>query len=474
MTSHPAYFFHPTVLREYDIRGITGETLSAADAFHIGLAYASLHHTRLGKKGATVAVCRDGRLSSPELADALCDGLAQGGLNVLRLGIGPTPLLYFAVFHQNLDGGIMVTGSHNPPAHNGFKLMLGKKALFGADITEMGRIAAAAEWPEDATRGETRSLSLLPAYIETLLEAYDGQRPLRAVWDAGNGAAGEVMAALCAALPGTHHMLNEKIDGTFPAHHPDPSVAENLHQLIDTVHKTGAEAGLAFDGDGDRVGVVDGRGRILWGDQIMALLAEDVLKQHPDATVIADVKASQMLFDHIAEHGGKPLMWKTGHSLVKAKMAEIGAPLAGEMSGHIFFADRYYGFDDGLYAAVRLLGILARMDRPLADWLDRLPLWHNTPEIRFACDENRKFAIIDEVKALLKQQGAQFVDVDGVRVQTPDGWWLLRASNTQAVLGARAESNSEAGLERLVKQLADALAASGVALPDVKAPATAH
>lgn len=474
MTTHPAYDFHPTVLREYDIRGIMGETLSAKDAFHIGLAYAALHKTRIGKKDATVAVARDGRLSSPELADALSDGLAEGGLNVVRLGVGPTPLLYFAVFHQNLDGGIMVTGSHNPPAHNGFKLMMGKKALFGSNIAELGRIAAAAEWAKAERKGEVSSISLLPAYIETLLEAYDGKRPMRAVWDAGNGAAGEVMAAICGKLPGTHHMLNETIDGTFPAHHPDPSVAENLRQIIDIVHKTGAEVGLAFDGDGDRVGVVDGRGRILWGDQIMALLAEDVLKQHPNATVIADVKASQMLFDHIAKHGGKPLMWKTGHSLVKAKMAEIKAPLAGEMSGHIFFADRYYGFDDGLYAAVRLLGILARMNLSLAEWLDTLPQWHNTPEIRFACDESRKFAIIGEVKALLKKQGAEFVDVDGVRVQTADGWWLLRASNTQAVLGARAESNSAAGLERLVKQLSDALAASGVELPDANAPAPAH
>lgn len=309
-------------------------------------------------------------------------------------------------------------------------------------------------------------MSLLPAYIATLLEAYDGKRPLRAVWDAGNGAAGDVMSAICDKLEGTHHKLNETIDGTFPAHHPDPSVAENLRQLIDTVIKTNADLGLAFDGDGDRVGVVDGRGRILWGDQIMALLAEDVLKTHSGATVIADVKASQMLFDHIAKYGGKPMMWKTGHSLVKAKMAEIGAPLAGEMSGHIFFADRYYGYDDGLYAAVRLLGILARSDKTLAEWLDTLPMWHNTPEIRFACDEERKFVIIDEVKAKLEAEGAEFVAVDGVRVMTDDGWWLLRASNTQAVLGARAESSSKEGLARLKQQLTDALAASDVLLPD--------
>lgn len=474
MTKLQAYSFHPTILREYDIRGILDDTLSTADAYHLGLAYAMLHLERMNKPNATIATARDGRLSSPMLEDALCDGLRDGGLNVVRLGIGPTPLLYFAVFDQNLDGGIMITGSHNPPTHNGFKLMMGKKALFGEDIAELGCIAAQGNWVKSNTPGSEKHLKLLPAYIETLLDAYDGKRPLRAVWDAGNGAAGEVMAALCNALPGTHHALNEVIDGTFPAHHPDPSVPENLVQLIDTVMKTGAEVGVAFDGDGDRLGVVDGKGRILWGDQIMALLADDVLAQQPGATIIADVKASQMLFERIAAKGGKPLMWKTGHSLVKAKMAEIGAPLAGEMSGHIFFADRYYGFDDGLYAAVRVLGILARAEFTLAEWLDTLPVWHNTPEIRFACDESRKFDIIDEVKARLEEQGADFVGVDGVRVNTADGWWLLRASNTQAVLGARAESKSAEGLQRLKAQLAEALSASGVSLPDENAPAPAH
>lgn len=474
MTKHPAYDFHPTILREYDIRGIMGSTLSAADAYHVGFAYAALHRKRLNNPNATIAIARDGRLSSPELANAVANGITDGGLNVVRLGVGPTPLLYFAVFHQNLDGGIMITGSHNPPEHNGFKLMLGKKALFGSDIAEMGRIAKAGDWQKAETAGEERSISLLPAYIETLLDAYDGKRPLRAVWDAGNGAAGEVMSALCDKLQGTHYKLNEAIDGTFPAHHPDPSVAANLRQLIDTVIKTNAEIGLAFDGDGDRVGVVDGRGRILWGDQIMALLAEDMLKQQPGSTIIADVKASQMLFDRIEAQGGKPLMWKTGHSLVKAKMAEIKAPLAGEMSGHIFFADRYYGFDDGLYAAIRVLGILARHKLSLAEWLDTLPVWHNTPEIRFECAEERKFTIIDEVKARLEAKGANFVAVDGVRVMTPYGWWLLRASNTQAVLGARAESNSAEGLARLRSDLAAALAESGVKLPDEDAPAPAH
>lgn len=464
MTQHPSYTFHPTILREYDIRGEVGKTLSKDDAYHLGLAYAALLFKRTGAKQASVAVGRDGRLSSPDMEAALAEGLTAGGINVVRIGLGPTPMLYFSVFHLDLDGGIMVTGSHNPPQHNGFKLMLGKKALFGSDIRELGNIAANAAWHTPAKSGESRTASIKPAYIETLLDAYDGTRPLRVVWDAGNGAAGEIMDVLCQRLDGHHLALNATIDGTFPAHHPDPSVAENLRQIIDAVIKTNAEIGLAFDGDGDRVGVVDGKGRILWGDQIMALLAEDMLKQQPGSTIIADVKASQMLFDYIARHGGVPLMWKTGHSLVKAKMAEIKSPLAGEMSGHIFFADRYYGFDDGLYAAVRLLGIVSRMGISLADWLDTLPRWQNTPEMRITCDDTRKFAVIDEVKSRLILAKTEFNDVDGMRVNTVDGWWLLRASNTQAVLVARAESRNEAGLARLIAHLESELTKSGVAL----------
>ncbi len=460
-----AYNFHPTILREYDIRGEVGDTLSADDAYHIGKAYAAFHKARLDVSNPTVAVGRDGRLSSPEMAQHLIRGLNDGGLNTVDIGVGPTPMLYFAVFHLDLDGGIMVTGSHNPPSFNGFKMMLGKKALFGSDIAELGRIAETGGWHTPAKQGESKYHTLLPDYMETLLDAYDGTRPVRAVWDAGNGAAGDATQGLCDNLPGKHQPLNTTIDGTFPAHHPDPSVAENLTQLIDAVIKSGAEIGLAFDGDGDRLGVIDGKGRILWGDQIMALLAEDMLQQQPGSTIIADVKASQMLFDHIASHGGTPLMWKTGHSLVKAKMAEINAPLAGEMSGHIFFADRYYGFDDGLYAAVRLLGIVSRMDMALADWVDTLPKWQNTPELRIACAEERKFTVIQEVKARLTEQGVTFSDVDGMRVTTEDGWWLLRASNTQAVLVARAESRTEEGLKRLQTHLNEELAASGVMLP---------
>lgn len=458
------YYFHPSILREYDIRGICGETLSTEDAFQLGVAYAQLLYARTHKTSATIAVGRDGRASSPELEKALVKGLNYGGLSVETIGVGPTPMLYFTVFDQDLDGGIMVTGSHNPPSHNGFKLMLGKKALFGEDIRTLGKIAASTEPLPPIARGTHRELAIFSSYVEALLQAYDGKRSLKIVWDAGNGAAGEVMAAICKTLPGKQLTLNETIDGSFPAHHPDPSVAENLQQLIQAVIAEGADAGFAFDGDGDRFGVVDNKGRILWGDHIMALLAGDMLAHKPGSTIIADVKASQMLFDHISAQGGTPLMWKTGHSLVKAKMADIGAPLAGEMSGHIFFADRYYGFDDGLYAAVRFLGILARMQEPLSSWLDHLPQWFNTPEMRIHCTEERKFSIVEEVRAALTAAGEEFSSIDGVRVSTKDGWWLLRASNTQAVLVARCESNSPEGLMRLETGLKEVLGKAGVRL----------
>jgi len=294
------------------------------------------------------------------------------------------------------------------------------------------------------------------------------------VWDPGNGAAGEITERLVKRLPGTHSVINGTIDGTFPAHHPDPTVPKNLEQLIAAVRRTGADVGVAFDGDADRVGLVDNTGEMLFGDQIVVLLARDVLKRHPGATIIADVKASGVLFDEIAKAGGVPLMWKTGHSLVKAKMAETGSPLAGEMSGHIFFADKWYGFDDGIYAALRALGIIARMDGTLAAFREALPHVVNTPELRFDSAEERKFAVVAEVAARLKAAGANVSDVDGVRVSTPDGWWLLRASNTQAVLVARCEASTEEGLERLKAALSDQLKASGLAAPDFSGANAGH
>ncbi len=463
--------FDPTSLREYDIRGVVGRTLHPADAFAIGRCFGSVV-ARGG--GHVVAVGYDGRLSSPELAEALVDGLKASGMEVLRVGRGPTPMLYFAATTLGTDGAVMVTGSHNPPDYNGFKMMLGKRAFFGEDIQSLGRMAAAGDVVGQAA-GSDRAVDVADDYVARLVQDWDGgDRKLRVVWDNANGAAGEVLTRLLKVLPGQHTVLNAEIDGRFPAHHPDPTIARNQEQLIAAVREQGADIGIGFDGDADRIGVVDDGGGILVGDQLMVVLARDVLRTHPGATIIADVKASQVLYDEIARAGGKPMMFKTGHSLIKAKMAEISAPFAGEMSGHIFYADRWYGFDDALYVAVRLLGIVARMDGTLEEVRRALPQVVNTPELRFDCDDTRKFVVVQEVAARLRAAHADLNDIDGVRVLTPDGWWLLRASNTQAVLVARAEARDDAGLERLKAALVEQLLASGLPAPDFSGENAGH
>jgi len=454
--------FDPTILREYDIRGIVGQTLSAADAQAVGRAYAV---TLAEAGGHRVAVGYDGRLTSPELEAALVGGLGMEGADVMRIGRGPTPMLYYAAATLGVDGGVMVTGSHNPPDHNGFKFVFQGKSFFGASIQRLGETARRLETP-GGPRGRIEEHAIRDDYVARLARDYRGDRPLTVAWDPGNGATGEVVQQLTARLPGKHLLLNETIDGTFPAHHPDPTIPENLVQLQQAVARERCDLGIAFDGDGDRIGVVDSQGRILWGDQLMVVLARDVLTRHPGAPILADVKASQVLFDEIARMGGRPVMAVTGHSLIKAKLAEMSAPLAGEMSGHIFFADGFYGFDDAAYVAVRLLDILSRARLSLAEMRDRLPAVVNTPELRFPCPENRKFEVVREVRERLRQAKAEVTDIDGVRVRTPDGWWLLRASNTQAVLVARAESSTAEGLARLKQELAAKLAASGVQLPD--------
>jgi len=464
-----AHKFHESSLREYDIRGIVGETLTDKDAFAIGRTFGSIVAEKGGKR---VAVGWDGRLSSPMLQAALIDGLVKSGMQVISVGLGPTPMLYFAAFTEETDGAVMVTGSHNPANYNGFKMMLGRKPFFGKDILGLGAKAAEGKVVPEAA-GSVTEKDVSDAYVARLMQDWDGEKKLNIVWDNGNGAAGDVLTKLLAKLPGKHTVLNAKIDGNFPAHHPDPTVPKNLEQLVAAVKKQGADIGVAFDGDADRIGVVDNAGHILFGDQFLILMARDVLKAHPKATIIADVKASQVLFDEIAKAGGKPLMWKTGHSLIKSKMSETGAPLAGEMSGHIFYNDKWYGFDDALYAAVRLLGVVARSAETVAQFHDSLPVVVNTPELRFDCAEDRKFAVVKEVAERLKASGDKVSDTDGVRVNTADGWWLLRASNTQAVLVARAESGSEAGLSRLKSELAGQLAASGLA-PDFSGANAGH
>ena len=465
------HVFDPTSLREYDIRGIVGSTLGPADAFAVGRAFGTIV-ARAG--GSTVAAGCDGRLSSPELEQSLVEGLKASGMEVLRIGRGPTPMLYFAATTLATDGAVMVTGSHNPPDYNGFKMMLGRKPFYGVQIKELGRIAASADVIEQAA-GRDRRVEIAHDYIARLIADWDGgDRILKVVWDNANSSAGEVLQRLVRSLPGEHTVLNGEIDGNFPAHHPDPTIPRNMEQLIAAVRERGADIGIAFDGDADRIGVVDDKGEILWGDQLLVVLGRDVLREHPGATIIADVKASQVLFDEITRAGGKPLMWRTGHSLIKAKMAETGAPLAGEMSGHVFFADKWYGFDDALYAAVRLLGIVARMDAPFSSVKEALPHTVSTPELRFDCDDIRKFTVIEEVAARLKAEGAQLSAIDGVRVRTSDGWWLLRASNTQAVLVARAEAADEAGLDRLRVELTRHLGQCGVAAPDFSGDNAGH
>ena len=460
-----SYQFHPTILREYDIRGIVPETLSADDIRVIGRVFG----TMLGEKGGrTAAVGYDGRLSSPELEAALVEGLAASGVDVTRIGLGPTPMLYFAAETLPCDAGLMITGSHNPPYYNGLKMVVGGKPFFADDIRQLGARAKAGDYGDGD--GKVEEKTVLADYVARLLADFEPgeDAPSKVAWDNGNGAAGEALKMLVQGLPGSHVLLNDDIDGTFPAHHPDPTVESNLAQLKDAVASQKCDLGVAFDGDGDRIGVIDAQGRVLWGDQLLVILAAEVLKDHPGATIIADVKASSVFFDEIERMGGQPLMWKTGHSHIKNKMAEVGAPLAGEMSAHIFFKHRYYGFDDALYVAVRLLSALNRSGDNLADVIDRLPVMMNTPELRFDCAEERKFAVIDEVRSRLRDmEGISVNEIDGVRVETEDGWWLLRASNTQAVLVARCESANAEGLERLKNQLCQQLTESGIEPPDL-------
>jgi phosphomannomutase len=456
-----AHTLDQTILREYDIRGVVGETLSAVDVRAIGRAFGSI---LVDEGGSSVAVGYDGRLSSPELELALVDGLLACGLTVYRSGLGPSPMLYYATYELGADAGLMITGSHNPPEYNGIKLTLKGKAFFGDDIQKLGARAASGDFVNGT--GVAEDKPVFDDYVARLLQDYRGNKELRVAWDPGNGAGGNAVSSLVKELPGEHFLINEKIDGTFPAHHPDPTVEKNLDQLKQLVSENDCDLGIAFDGDGDRIGVIDGLGRVLWGDQLLVILAREVLLDHPGGPIITDVKASQVFFDEIKRLGGNPILWKAGHSHIKSKMVELGSPLAGEMSAHIFFKHRYYGYDDALYAAIRLLSIIAGGSESLANIYDSMPQMLNTPELRFDCAEDRKFVVIDEVRErLMSDPDMDVNDIDGVRVTTSDGWWLLRASNTQAVLVARCEASDQAGLDRLKSALIDQLIKSDISPP---------
>ncbi|MBD8639861.1 phosphoglucomutase/phosphomannomutase PgmG [Sphingomonas sp. CFBP 13733] len=448
--------FDPSALREYDVRGIVGKSLGPADATAIGRGFA----TRVRSVGGTrVAVGYDGRLSSPALEAALVAGLVAGGVDVVRIGLGPSPMLYYAEATLEVDGGIHVTGSHNPAEYNGFKMVLRHAPFFGDDIQDLAALAASGAWSEGA--GVVTTVDLRDAYVGRLMAGYAGGA-YRIGWDTGNGAAGPVIEALVKLLPGEHHVIFAEVDGNFPNHHPDPTEESNLADLKRLVTKNNLDFGLAFDGDGDRIGAVDALGRVIWGDQILSILVEPALREHPGASIVADVKSSQALFDRITTLGGEAVMAPTGHSLMKTAMTRTGAPLGGELSGHLFFAGDYYGFDDAAYAAVRLIRAVHLSGQSLTALHDAMPALVATPDLRFPVDDAEKFAVVDAVVARLARDGAVVDLTDGARVTTPDGWWLLRASNTQAMLTVRAEARTDDALASLLAAVDAHLAACGV------------
>ena len=426
----------PAIFREYDIRGAADAELLDADVETLGQAFGTYLQRHAGLK---VNLGRDTRLSSPRLRDALMRGLKTSGCQVADLGVVPTPVLYYSVFHLQADGAVMITGSHNPPEFNGFKVVAGTSTIHGEAIQEVRRAIETG----DLARGEgsATSADVTTAYVAEVCSQFHFPRRIRVSVDAGNGVGGPVMHRILEKLNVDATEMFFEMDGRFPNHHPDPTVLANLQPLIAEVRRTRSDFGIAFDGDADRIGVVDDRGTVIYGDQLMIVYAREILTRKPGATFIGEVKCSQLMYDDIAARGGNPIMWKTGHSLIKAKMKETRAELAGEMSGHMFFADRYYGFDDALYAACRLMEIVAGSGQPLSSQLAGLPHTVTTPEIRFDCPDEIKFQVVRQASAELRARH-KTVDVDGVRVLFPQGWGLVRASNTQPVVVMRFEATT--------------------------------
>lgn len=448
-----------SLFRAYDVRGIIDESLSTADFLAIGHAFASHVGERCQCRTPLIVVQRDGRDSSPGLMEAMIEGMLRAGAHVLDGGMGPTPMCYFSTHHLDADGSVMITGSHNPPNHNGAKFMADGKSLYGEALAKLRERIANGQLLH--SRGQREEIDLNDEYIYELKKALGSDTLLDTfpvAWDAGNGAAGDVLEHLLKDAEADHVRMFFDVDSQFPNHHPDPSVAENLEDLQEICREHGI-MGVAFDGDGDRMGAVDEKGRIVSPDHLLMLLAGDVLQSSPGATIIADVKTSGQFFDRVAAKGGTPLMWMTGHAHIKTKMAETGAKFAGEASGHIFFADRYYGYDDGIYAALRLIRLVAESGKKLSVLVDGLPQLFTSPEIRIDCADDKKFGVIET----LKTQYPNAITLDGVRVNSADGWWLIRASNTQAALSARAESTSADGLTRVMHAMQQALVSNGIA-----------
>jgi phosphomannomutase/phosphoglucomutase len=435
------------IFRQYDIRGVWGKDLTPDTAFRIGRAFGSFVRRKLQKTSPRLTVGRDVRLSSAPIAEDLIRGLVASGADVTDIGECPTPVQYFSLHRFDADGGVMITGSHNPPEYNGFKLSLGRETIYGPEIQELREIIEKGAYAEG--NGKAGQKPVTAEYIDYLKKGFGDLSGITVVLDAGNGTAGLAAPAAVEGLGAEVVRLFCEPDGRFPNHHPDPVVAENLAALIRTVRETGADLGVAYDGDSDRIGVVDSEGEIIWGDRLMVLFSREILRQSPGAAIIGEVKCSQVMYDEIARSGGRPIMWKTGHSLIKKKMKEEKALLAGEMSGHIFFADRYLGYDDAIYATLRLLEILKRNGRPyrMQRLLEGLPRVFSTPEIRFDCSDQLKFDVIGRMKDAFA--GYEVNTTDGARVDFGDGWALVRASNTQPALVMRFEAKSEASLKRI-------------------------
>ena len=456
MTNH---IFHPSILRAYDIRGIVDDTLSLTDAWSIGLSFATCLEKR--GHGNHVVVGRDGRLSSMALATALCDGLVAGGARVSNIGCGPTPMLYYASILLKADGAIQVTGSHNPPTHNGFKMVMNGDVFFGEDIRKLGMISASG--PKEKSGGSLEKTPVFNSYIARLVSEVDTGN-YNVIWDCGNGASGPATIAATREISGTHTVLFGDIDGNFPNHHPNPVDPQTLAILRQSVAKTKADLGIGFDGDGDRIGIVDAKGRQVSGDFLTAFLAQDIAQRHPGTPIILDVKSSDMAMELIRHAGGNAQIWKTGHSHIKTRMKTIKAQLAGEMSGHVFIKDGFYGFDDALYVGIRVLCQMAKTGQSITDFIDTLPPHHATPELRIDCPDDEKFSIMEQIANHVSKKTAStnVTLIDGVRVRSDNGWWLLRASNTEAALVARAEGKTPEILAKLVKDIEAALATSGL------------
>ncbi len=432
------------IFREYDIRGIVGEQLTDETVLTVAKAVGTFFNQNGAKR---IAVGYDARESSPRFRDLLVRGFNETGCDVVLIGRVPTPVLYHTVYTKEVDGGVMITGSHNPPDHNGFKICLGKSTLFGAQIQGIKEIALSGNFADGA--GTCENLEVLADYESDILSKINlGNRRLKVVVDGGNGMGGVTGVPIYEKLGVELVKLFTEPDSNFPNHHPDPTVEENLQDCIKAVKESGADLGIAFDGDGDRIGIVDENGRIIWGDELMILLSREILKEKPNSTIIAEVKCSQNLFDDIKKHGGNPIMWKAGHSIIKAKMKETNAALAGEMSGHIFFADRFYGFDDATYAGARVLEILSKTDKKLSEILSDLPETFSTPELRVDCADEQKFKIVAKIAEEFAKTN-EVITIDGARILFENGWGLVRASNTQAILVLRFEADSEESLNAI-------------------------